>query len=112
MPRELDGDRGRPGSHALARCRPTPAGRSTWPRATLAARWSRCAGLACLAGARGAVRGARTRVLVGLACAALGDQDARRMELEAAGVRGARRAPGSGPGRLAAARRERRERTD
>ena len=66
-------------------CRRTQRGRSCWPRATPAPRSPRSVGR--WAGWReleAPYEAARARVLIGLACRALGDEDSAQMELDAA----------------------------
>ena len=61
------------------------AGRSRWPRATRAPRSSRCArAWRSWQELDAPYEAARARVLVGLACRALGDEDAAALELDAA----------------------------
>ena len=66
------------------RCPRTPRERSTWPKATLGLHCSRCATRGrCGRSSRCRTR-PRVRVLLGLACRTLGDDDTAALELEAA----------------------------
>ena len=82
----------------------TPAERSSWPRATPGPRWSRCARAGQVwRELEAPYEAARARVLVGLACRALGDDDTAALELDAARerLRAAGRGAGPRPRRLA-----------
>ena len=83
------------------------------PRATPAARWSRCATRAQAWRELDApYEAARARVLVGLACRALGDDDTAALELEAAREAFARLGAGAGPRARRRARPARARRVD
>ena len=82
--RELEEISARYESGMLVRCPRTPRERSTWPKATLGLHCSRCATRGrCGRSSRCRTR-PRVRVLLGLACRTLGDDDTAALELEAA----------------------------
>jgi hypothetical protein len=78
-------DRAAPGAQCSMRWSPAPAEPSRWPTATPRLPWSRCAaGGQAWQELEAPYEAARVRVLVGLSCRSLGDDEAGALELEAA----------------------------